>query len=240
MQLNAAKREALGKKAKSVRKERKIPAVIFGSDIDSISITLGYREFLNAYRESGETTLVDVAVEGTKEPYRVLVKEVQVHPVDYAITHVSFHKVNLKEKTSADIPVVVENEENVALVKSGEALVLTQLNEITVEALPTDLPHELVVDVSGFAEIGDVITVADLVYDHEKVEIVDHGLEDVVVALDYATIEEEVEEEEVAEEELIGGLEATEESVKEEAEEGSEEGSEKGKSSENTGGSVKE
>jgi len=132
--------------------------------------------------------------------------------------------------------VVVENEENVALVKSGEALVLTQLNEITVEALPTDLPHEFVVDVSGFAEIGDVITVADLVYDHEKVEVVDHEPEDVVVTLDYATIEEEVEEEEMAEEELIGGLEATEESVKEEAEEGSE----KGKSPENTEGSVKE
>ena len=235
MQLNAAKREARGKKAKSVRKERKIPAVIFGSDIDSISIAIDYREFLKAYKESGETTLIDIIAEGTKEPYRVLVKEVQVHPVDYAITHVSFHKVNLKEKTSADIPVVIENEENVALVKSGEALVLTQLNEITVEALPTDLPHEFVVDVSGFAEIGDVITVADLIYDHEKVEIVDHGLEDVVVILDYATIEE-VEEEEVAEEELIGGLEATKESVKEEAEEGSE----KGKSSENTEETVKE
>jgi len=236
MQLNAAKREARGKKAKGVRKERKIPAVIFGPDIDSVSITLGYREFLNMYRESGETTLVDISVEGTKEPYRVLVKEVQVNTVDYTIMHVGFHKVNLKEKTSADIPVVVENEENVALVKSGEALVLTQLNEITVEALPTDLPHEFVVDVSGFAEIGDVITVADLVYDHEKVEVVDHEPEDVVVTLDYATIEEEVEEEEMAEEELIGGLEATEESVKEEAEEGSE----KGKSPENTEGSVKE
>jgi len=210
MQLNATKREALGKKAKSVRKERKIPAVIFGPDIESVSITLDYRKFLKAYRECGETALIDIVVEGTKDLYKVLVKEVQVHPVDYAITHVGFHKVNLKEKTRADIPVIIENEENVALVKSGEALVLTQLSEITVEALPTDLPHEFVLDVSGFAEIGDVITVADLFYDHEKVEIVDHDPEDVVATLDYATIEE-VEEEEVAEEELIEGLEATEE-----------------------------
>jgi len=95
MQLNATKREARGKKAKGVRKERKIPAVIFGPDIDSVSITLGYREFLNMYRESGETTLVDISVEGTKEPYRVLVKEVQVNTVDYTIMHVGFHKVNL-------------------------------------------------------------------------------------------------------------------------------------------------
>jgi len=203
MQLNATKRETLGKKAKKVRKEQKIPAVIFGPGIDSIPITLDHSEFLKSYRESGETALVDVVVEGTKEPYKVLVKEVQVHPVNYAVTHVGFYKVNLMERTSADIPVVVENEEDIALVKSGEALVLTQLNEITVSALPTDLPREFVLDV----------------------EITEHAPEDVVASLDYATIEEEPEEE-VAEEDLIEGLEATEEGSKEGIEEESSEGSE--------------
>jgi len=225
MQLNATKRETLGKKAKKVRKEQKIPAVIFGPGIDSIPITLDHSEFLKSYRESGETALVDVVVEGTKEPYKVLVKEVQVHPVNYAVTHVGFYKVNLMERTSADIPVVVENEEDIALVKSGEALVLTQLNEITVSALPTDLPREFVLDVSGFEDIGDVFTIDDLNYDREKVEITEHAPEDVVASLDYATIEEEPEEE-VAEEDLIEGLEATEEGSKEGIEEESSEGSE--------------
>lgn len=218
MQLNARKRTALGKKAKKVRQNREIPAVIFGPDIDSVPIAFDYRKFLDAYREAGETTLVDVKVD--EEIYPTLVKEIQLHPVTFDILHASLYKVNLKEKTTASIPVVIEGEESIDLVKSGEALVLTQLSEVDVEALPTDLPHQFVVDVSGLEEIGDSITVAELEYDREKVEIVGHEEDAVVVSLDYATIEEEEEEEELTEEELIEGLEAIEEA--EEGEEGEE------------------
>lgn len=218
MQLNATKREQLGKKAKKVRQERKIPAVIFGPDIDSIPISVDYRDFVKAYREAGETTLVDIKVEGVKEPYKVLIKELQLHPVSYEVLHASLYKVNLKEKTTADIPVSVEGDEQIELVKSGEALVLTQLNEVTVSALPTDLPHKFVLDVSDLEEIGDSKTIADLEFDPEKVEVVDKEPEDIVAVLDYATIEEEEEEEELTEEELIEGLEATEEREEEEGE----------------------
>ncbi len=220
MQLNATKREQLGKKAKKVRQDRKIPAVIFGPDIDSIPVSLDYKDFVKVFREAGETTLVDVKVEGIKEPYKVLIKEFQLHPVSYEVLHVSLYKVNLKEKTTADIPVFVEGEEEINLVKSGEALVLTQLNEVTVSALPTDLPHKFVLDVSGLEEIGDSLTIADLDFDESKVEIVEHTPEDIVVVLDYATIEEEEEEEVLTEEELIEGLEATEEKAEEDLEEG--------------------
>lgn len=225
MQLTATKRKQLGKKARKVRQDQKIPAVIFGPDIDSLPVTLGYKDFVKAYTEAGETTLVDVKVEGVKEPYKVLIKELQLHPVSWDVMHVSLYKVNLKEKTTADIPVVIEGEDEIALVKSGEALVLTQLNEVTVSALPTDLPHEFIVDVSGLEEIGDSINISDLQYDSDKVEIVEHQPEDTVAVLDYATIEEEEEEEVLTEEELIEGLEATEEREEEEGEavEGAEE-----------------
>ena len=81
----------------------------------------------------------------------------------------------------------------------------------TISALPTELLNEFVVDVSKIAEIGEGISIGDLDYDKEKVEIVDLEKDEMVVKLDYPMEEEE--EEEVSEEELIEGIEATEEGV---------------------------
>jgi len=170
---------------------------------------VGYKEFVDTYIEAGETSLVDLAVEGEKEPFKVLISDVQLNPVNNSVLHTRFFKVNLKEKTEVDVPVVIEGEESIPLVKTKEALVLTQLSEITVSALPADLPKEFVVDVSGLVEIGDSIKVSDLQYDREKVEIVAQEEDAIVAILDYAQSEEAEEDEEVSEEELVAGVEAT-------------------------------
>ncbi len=175
--------------------------------MDSIPLSVDYRAFVKTYLEAGETSLLDLELDDGKK-MKVLIADVQHHPVSYKILHARFFKVNLKEKTEVDVPVVLTGEEDIPLVKSGEALLLTQLAEITVSALPSDLPHEFVVDVSGLSEIGDSIKISDLDYDREKVEIVGNNEEDVVVVLDYAQ-EEEVEAEEVSEEDLISNVEAT-------------------------------
>lgn len=214
MQITAQPREQLGKKTEKIRREQRIPAVVFGPDIDSIPLSVDYKEFVNTYIEAGETSLVDLEIEGQKSPLKVLIADVQLNPVNYKALHARFFKVNLKEKTEVDIPVIVEGEELIPSVKSGEALVLTQLSEIAVSALPSDLPKEFVVNVSGLVEIGDSIKVADLQYDREKVTLVDNAEDDIIAILDYAQSEEELEEE-VSEEELIAGVTATEE--KEEA-----------------------
>ncbi len=218
MQINAEKREKLGKKVKRIRADRKIPAVVFGSGMESTPVTVGVKDFIDVYRESGESALVDLSIESSKNPIKVLIRDVQLDPLDYSVLHVSFYKVDLTEKTEVDIPIILEGQDQIELVKVGEALVLSQLNEIMVSALPSELPREFVVDVSGLEEIGDSITVGNLDYDREKVEIVDHSEDDVIAVLDYATIEEEEEEEVLTEEDLIAGLEATEE-VEEEGEE---------------------
>ncbi|HOM77725.1 50S ribosomal protein L25 [Patescibacteria group bacterium] len=209
MQIIAQPRKELGKKTKKVRREKRIPAVVFGPDIDSIPLSVGYKEFVDTYIEAGETSLVDLAVEGEKEPFKVLISDVQLNPVNNSVLHTRFFKVNLKEKTEVDVPVVIEGEESIPLVKTKEALVLTQLSEITVSALPADLPKEFVVDVSGLVEIGDSIKVSDLQYDREKVEIVAQEEDAIVAILDYAQSEEAEEDEEVSEEELVAGVEAT-------------------------------
>lgn len=206
MQLNAQKRKEFGKENKKLRRERNIPGVVFGKGLESIPITLNVNDFVKVYTAAGETNLVDLKIDGTTE--KVLIKEVQVHPVSSSILHANFHKVNLKEKVTASIPVEIEGEEENALVKSGEALVFAVFNEIEIEALPTDLPDAFIVNVKDLAEIGAGITLAELKYDRSKVEIVGHEEDDLIVKLDYAVTQEE-ESEEKTEAELLEQIEVT-------------------------------
>jgi len=196
---------------------------MFGKGFDSVPLTVGYNQFVKVYNEAGETSLITLVIDDNKT--KVLLKELQYHPVSSKIMHAGFHKVDLTEKITADIPVGVVGEDENVLVKNGQALVLTLLNEIRVEALPGDLPSAFNVDVSDLVEIGAGVTVGELHYNKEKVEISGHEDDDVVVKLDYATILED-EEEEQSEEELIEGMEATQEAASTEAsEESSEESS---------------
>lgn len=206
MELKAEKREIFGKKNKYLRDEKLLPGVVFGKGLESISIVVDYLDFVRTFKEVGETTVLDLVIEGKKHP--VLVKEMQYHHITSKPIHVGFYEVDLTQKITANIPVEVVNEEENPLIKKGEGIVLLLLNEIEVEALPTDLPEKFEVDATQLLEIGDVSTIADLKYDKEKVEIVDFEEDEVVSKLDYAQMLEE-EEEEVDEAEAIAGLEAS-------------------------------
>jgi large subunit ribosomal protein L25 len=90
------------------------------------------------------------------------------------------------------------------------------LNEITVEALPADLPSEFTVDVSGLTGVGQGITVGQLDFERSKVEIVDADDDELVIKIENAQMAEEPEEEVVTEEEALAKVEATEELTEEE------------------------
>lgn len=208
MQIAAQKREIFGKNTKKLRKEMKLPAVVFGPDMESTAITIDKNEFIKLYRAAGDTSVIDVNVEGDGS-FKTLVKDIHYHPVSDEILHVDFYKVNLKEKTTAMIPVEIVGDEEAPIIKSGEGVLLQIINEIEVEALPMDLPSEFTVDVSGFADLDAAITVGDLNYDKSKVEIVDLEDDTLVVKVDAPQSEEP--EEEISEEEALAGIEATEE-----------------------------
>ncbi|MBW6441742.1 50S ribosomal protein L25 [Patescibacteria group bacterium] len=218
MQLIAKKREILGKKTKYIRRNKEIPAVIFGKGMESVNISLDYNNFDKTFKQAGETDLIDIVAGDDK--FKVLVKDMHMDPVSDKISHVGFYKPDLTIRTEAQVPVEVVGEENNELVKGGEALALQLLQEITVEALPEDIPHSFIVDISNINEVGQGVTISQLDYDREKVTIPDLDPEEMVVRVDEVIIEEEPEEEVVSEEEAIAGVEATEE--KEEGEEGEE------------------
>ena len=192
-----------------------LPAVIFGKESGSIPITLKNGEFLKVYEEAGESALIDIQIDNGRgqapQLHKVLVTEVGIHPVSDEILHVNFHAVSLTEKATATIPIEVVGES--LIVKSGEGMLLTLLDEVEVEALPQDLPPELKLDISGLKEIDQSLSVKDLQVDREKVEI-KQDAEDLVVKVEHAEMAEEEEEEEVS----VEGVEVTTEKEEEEEE----------------------
>ena len=214
MELIAQKREKTGKSVKSLRYAGFVPAVIFGKGLESINITVGKNDFIKVLKEAGETTLIDLNIEGDGIQ-KVLVKDVTYNPVKDTLAHVGFYKPNLKEKISAYIPVELINEQANALIKSGAAVAMVLVDEIEVEALPMDLPHKFEIDVATLMEIGDHVIASQLSYDREKVELVSVEEDAVIVKLDYAVQLEKVEDT-VSEEEALAGIEATSEKKPEE------------------------
>lgn len=183
--------------------------------MESKPLTVDLVQFIKVFREAGETQLVDLKQDSAND--KVLIKDVQYHPVSLSPIHVSFHKVNLKEKISAPIPVEIIGDEENALVKSGEAMVLQLMNEVIVEALPTNLPQKIVVNVANLAAIDAAVTVAELDIDRANVEVVGAEPEELVVKLANAQMAEEPEEEVVVDEAAaIAAVEATQELTPEE------------------------
>lgn len=156
--LAANKREALGRKVKKLRATGQIPATIFGKKIKSTSVSVALDQFIRVYKEAGETGLVELTVGGSVRP--VLIHHVQKDPVTSAILNIEFHEVDLKVKVHANVPLVSIGESPAVTQKKG--VVLTILDEIEVEALPTDLPEKIEVDVRGLSEVNAEVKVGDL------------------------------------------------------------------------------
>lgn len=156
--LNADKRTVVGRKVKTLRASGQIPATVYGKNVESMNIAVPHAEFVTVYDSAGETGVVDLSVDGTSKP--VLIHTVQVDPVDSTILHIEFHQVDLKEKVKTKVPLEVTGESPAAADKRG--VVLSILSEVDVEALPTDLPESIPVDVSGLSEVDQEITVSQL------------------------------------------------------------------------------
>lgn len=207
--LKAEKRKVLGRKVKQLRREGVLPANVYGKNLKSTAVQVPSDEFTKVFSEAGETGLVDLKVNG--QEYPVLIHNVQTDPVTDQALHVDFLQVNLKEKVTAMVPLEFTGESPAE--KSQEGIVVEQMNEVEVEALPTDLPEKITVDVSRLKKVDDAIHVKDLQVDVELKE----DPERIVVNVAPPAVEE-VEEAPPAEEEGVPPAEEGEEVVSPEAE----------------------
>jgi len=156
--LKVEKRTILGKKVKVLRKEGILPANIYGKDIKSIAVQVPYKDFENVFKTAGETGLVDVEIDGQVKPS--LIHNVQINHYKNTILHADFYSVDLKQKVSTMVPLEVIGTAKAVSDKIG--LLEEPISEIEVEALPTDLPENIEVNVEHLAAVDQQITVADL------------------------------------------------------------------------------
>ncbi len=156
--LKVEKRKVLGKKVKKLRKEGVLPANIYGKDIKSLAVQVAQKDFASAYKEARETSLVDLHLNGDVRP--VLIHNVQTDPLTNSPLHADFYQVNLKEKVKTMVPLSFVG--TPAAVTNKVGILLEQLAEIEVEALPTDLPENIEVNAEGLESIDAQITVGDL------------------------------------------------------------------------------
>ena len=156
--LKVEKRDITGKAVKKLRREGILPANIFGENFESTAVQLPLKEFTEIYDKVGETGLVDISY--GEESIPVLIHNAQIDPRTQQIVHADFFKVNLKEKIIAHIPIVSTGE--AIAVRDNLGILLQQLSDLEVEALPTDLPEKIEVDISNLAEVGSQITVGEL------------------------------------------------------------------------------
>lgn len=158
LSLKVEERKVLGKKVKKLRREGLLPVNIYGKDIKSKALQVPLKDFEKILKEAGETQVIDVSFDSTVYP--ALIHNVQYEPVTDALLHADFYKVDLTEKIKAMVPVEATGEAKAVTDKKG--LLLQTLSEVEVEALPTELPEKIEVDVTALSEVDQQVTVADL------------------------------------------------------------------------------
>lgn len=202
MKIVAEKRTRLGTNAsKQARAAGKLPAVIYGTDVESLPVLLNLKEFEDAIRAVGANGVFQVDVDG--EEYNVFVKDSQSFALTPRLYHVDLLSFSAGEKVTMDIPVVVHGEE---IIKNG--IISQPLSEIEIEVSPMKAPSEFVIDASEM-EIGDTVQAselelpegAELLTDPDELVLTITAPEDISDDLEPSTGDEEMPEPEVIGEE---------------------------------------
>jgi len=188
----AQRRTVLGKKVKRMRREGRVPGIVYGPVVEgTVPVSVDFRDFLKFYQSNGHSTLFDLTWEDGSQS--VFIRDVQQDPVRRQPVHVDFFAPNLLMPVRAMVPLVLHNPVQIA---TG---VLTESRtEIEVEALPALIPHQIDVDVSMLQQPGDAIRVGDLTLPAEITAITD--ADELLVLIEAVYQEPEAEAAEGAEE----------------------------------------
>lgn len=183
--LQATKRDVVGKQVKALRREGKLPAVIYGRHTDPINVNLDAHTAQIALAKLTASSLVTIDLEGTE--HLALVREKQRDYIKNKLLHVDFLAVSLTEKLRTRVAVHFVG---VSLaVKDFNAVLVHNLEELEVECLPADLPERIDVDISAMMKPGEGIRVRE-VQVSDKVRLLADPDTMVVVAT-FAKVEEE-------------------------------------------------
>lgn len=161
--LEVKPREVTGKAVKRLRREGLVPAVIHDHGKDSLVVQADYNEMAKVFSRAGRHHTVSLKA-GDKK-FTTLIKSATFDPKKHRLSHVVFNAVKANEKVEAEIPIRPRYDEgnDSAPAERAGLLVLSQLDAVTVKAVPSQLPDVLEYDAEKLVEIGDSATVADLI-----------------------------------------------------------------------------
>lgn len=157
--ITATKRTALGRQAKTTLVSGQVPAVVYGHGLEPRPIQIARGDFRKLYRAAGTSSLIDLTIEG-EASVKALIQEVQVHPTLMEPAHVDFHQIRMDEKVTVEVPLRIVGESRA--VKELAGTLMVSMDEIEVQCLPGDLPHEIVVDISTIESFDQHITIDSL------------------------------------------------------------------------------
>lgn len=234
IEIELEKRTTLGKGVKQLRKEGKIPAVIHDHGKESIIVQGDGPTLLKVYKQAGKHHTVEVKT-GSKT-YTTLIKDAEFEPRKHRLNHLVFNAVSADKPVEAEIPIEAKYDEGNESSPAERAglIVLDNLDSVTVEALPKDLPDVLYYNAEKLVEIGDHALVSDLILPagvtvkEEAGQSIASVFEPSAVAAANSAAGGGEEEEAAEGEETEGELSTEEESQAKEGETKSEEKSEEG------------
>lgn len=216
LSLEATPREELKRKKVNFLRERKIlPAVIYGKEVKNIPISINYYKFKEIYEKAGESTIINIKIKSEKKEndYPTIIREVQKDPLTGSYIHADFFQIPMNEEVEVTVPLEFEGESPAEKELGG--VLIKNIHQVEIRALPTKLVHSINVDVSTLANFEDEIKIKELAIP-EGVTILAEPEE--VVAVIGRPKEEKMEEEVIEEEKekleeievVRGGKEKTE------------------------------
>jgi large subunit ribosomal protein L25 len=192
--IDAVKRTLIGKQVKALRREGKLPAIMYGSTIEPTAILMDLKSASTTLNHLASSALVTINLEG--EALVSIVREKQRNVLTGALTHVDFQVVSMKEKIRTNVSIEIRGE--APAIKNFNGILVQNVDQLEIEALPSDLPESIVVDVSGLETIGKSIHLSDLVLPEKVTVLEDPNLILVVITAPAAEEVEEAVVEEVA------------------------------------------
>lgn len=199
--VKANRRKLIGKQVKVLRRDGQLPAVMYGRQVDTIPIVIDLKEASKSLSGLSPSALIQIQLDG--EEFFALVREKQRDVLLGTLTHVDFQAVSLTETVRAEVAIDLIGDS--PAVREIGGLLVTNVEQLDVEALPRDLPERIEVDVSNLEAIGDAIYVRDLSLPDSVKVFADP--DDVIVVVTLPAEEPELEEEVEVEEELLEGME---------------------------------
>jgi large subunit ribosomal protein L25 len=157
--LAAERRTITGKAVARLRRDGRLPAVVFGHGTDSEPVTIDAHAFDQLRRHTGASTLIDLKVDGGKAR-PVLLHGIQVHPLSRRPVHVDLFAVRMTEELTVDVQLVADG---IAPIAAQGGSLVHPVSMVRARALPSNLPETIHYDLGTLQDYDDTITVADLV-----------------------------------------------------------------------------